>query len=490
MSRAVRRIPVAVLLAGLACGTGCAPTAPHLPPGETRAVIFHSNDVHGKIDRFAKIAAILDRERQSGAEVFYFSAGDNFTGNPVVDRFVPPGEPVLEIYNRLGLSLLELGNHEFDYGWERLDRFLDGASFPVVGANIQPPPGALAKLRPSIVLETKNGLKIAVFGVIQIEAESRQPSTSPERIKGFAFRDPFTTALEMKSLRRDSHVLIALTHLGYDQDRRLAERMPELDVIIGGHSHTRIDPAERINGVLVAQAGSDNRFLGRVELLIRGERIVEKKGTLIDLQGNQREDRGVKDMIAGFNRNPALTRRLARAPDLIAGKDALGCLMTDAWRTVLGLDAAFQNNGGIRSSRLGPDITLKDVYALDPFDNQLVEIAMSAGEIRGLVRRSFEMAGGDIDLQVSGLTYTVRTGADRRVKSVELRGTEGGLLAEDRTYRVAVSSFIASAYAFEHKDPGRSLGLTTADAFIRFLEGDPDLSLYRNVRRAFKEAAD
>jgi 2',3'-cyclic-nucleotide 2'-phosphodiesterase (5'-nucleotidase family) len=164
--------------------------------------------------------------------------------------------------------------------------------------------------------------------------------------------------------------------------------------------------------------------------------------------------------------------------------------MTDAWRTVLGLDAAFQNNGGIRSSRLGPDITLKDVFALDPFDNQLVEIAMSAGEIRGLVRRSFEMAGGDIDLQVSGLTYTVRTGADRRVKSVELRGTEGGLLAEDRTYRVAVSSFIASAYAFEHKDPGRSLGLTTADAFIRFLEGDPDLSLYRNVRRAFKEAAD
>ncbi len=284
---------------------------PHLPPGETRAVIFHSNDVHGKIDRFAKIAAILDRERQSGAEVFYFSAGDNFTGNPSSTGLSLQASRFWKSTTGSGcrcsswetMSSTTAGNGSIASWTGRPSR--RRGQYPAAA-------GALAKLRPSIVLETKNGLKIAVFGVIQIEAESRQPSTSPERIKGFAFRDPFTTALEMKSLRRDSHVLIALTHLGYDQDRRLAERMPELDVIIGGHSHTRIDPAERINGVLVAQAGSDNRFLGRVELLIRGERIVEKKGTLIDLQGNQREDRGVKDMIAGFNRNPALTRRLAR----------------------------------------------------------------------------------------------------------------------------------------------------------------------------------
>ena len=114
-------------MAGLAPGISCAPAAPlSLRPGEKRVVIFHSNDVHAKIDHFAKIAVILDRERRSGADVFYFSAGDNFTGNPVVDRYNPPGGPIREIYNRLGLTLLELGNHEFDYGWERLDRYLPG----------------------------------------------------------------------------------------------------------------------------------------------------------------------------------------------------------------------------------------------------------------------------------------------------------------------------------------------------------------------------
>ena len=330
-------------------------------------------------------------------------------------------------------------------------------------------------------------MKIGVFGVIQVEPASRLPSTSPERIKGFAFRDPFETAREMTSLRSGRAALIALTHLGYDQDRRLAERMPELDVIIGGHSHTRIDPAETVNGVLIAQAGSDNRFLGRVELLFRDGRVVEKKGALIDLQKNLPEDGEVKAMIARFNLNPSLTRRLIRAPAPIVGKNDLGSLMTDAWRGVLGLDVAFQNNGGIRLARLGPDITLKDVYALDPFDNQIVEIAMSAGEIRDLIRKSFELAGGDIDLQVSGLNYLVRADAAKKVENVELRGTDGRLLDENRTYRVALSSFVAGAYGFEHKDPGRTLGLTTADALIRFLEGNPDLSPYRNLQRAFKE---
>ncbi|MHB8054656.1 MAG: bifunctional metallophosphatase/5'-nucleotidase [Candidatus Aminicenantales bacterium] len=487
MKKTVRFLLSVLLLSALAAGIGCAPAALLSPaPGETRVVIFHSNDVHAKIDNFAKVAAILERERKRGADVYYLSAGDNFTGNPIVDRYDPPGEPMLEIYNRLGLDLLGLGNHEFDYGWENLERYIARARFTALAANVQPPPGAFPQLRPSVVLKTKNGLKIAVFGLIQVEAGSGLPSTSPMRIKGFSFRDPFQTALDMKTLRPGNNVLIALTHIGYDQDRRLAEQMPELDVIIGGHSHTRINPAEIVNGVLIAQTGSDNRYLGRVELLIRNGRVVEKKGGLIDLQKRLREDPEIKAMIARFNLNPGLTRILAEAPFVITGKDALGCLMTDAWRFVLGFDIAFQNIGGIRLNRLGNKITLKDVYALDPFDNQVVEIGMTAAEIRGLIRWTFEM-GGDIDLQVSGLTYTVRAGADRRVREVELRGTDGNPIPEDRTYRVGLSSFVASAYKFEHKDPGRALGVTTADVLIRFLEGHPDLSVYRGLQRAYKE---
>ena len=487
MSRAKRLLigslwlPLA--LSGLACFS-CASVRP--APADTRIVIFHFNDVHGKIDNFAKVAAIVERERRQGGDVFLFCAGDNFTGNPIIDQYSPPGEPMLELLNRLGVDLLSPGNHEFDIGLENLKRFAARTRFPFVSANIRAGADGFPQLKPYVELQTKGGVRIAVFGLIQIEAGNGLPSTHPDRVKGLRFSEPLQEALEMKKLRRDGHVLLALTHLGFDQDQKLAEQMPELDAIIGGHSHTRVDPAEMINGVLVAQAGSDNRYLGRVELLVRDSRVVEKKGGLIELKSLPEEDPEVKAMIVRFNQNPAFSRVIAEAPFAIEGKDALGCLMTDAIRLVHGLDVAFQNNGGIRLGRLSEKITLKDIYTLDPFGNQVVEIAMSAEEIRSLVRDAFQK-GNEIDLQVSGLTYLVRTDDQLRIQEIQLRRPDGSPLPEDGQYRVGLSSYVASSYNFAHQDPGRALSTTTADALIRFLEERPDLSLYRGIQRAFQD---
>jgi 2',3'-cyclic-nucleotide 2'-phosphodiesterase (5'-nucleotidase family) len=484
MSRGRRFAIVSLLLlAGLAC-VSCASVPP--PPAEARIVIFHSNDIHGKIDNFAKVAAIIAAERKSGAEVYYFCAGDNFTGNPVIDQYQPPGEPMLELFNRLGLDLMTPGNHEFDTGLENLTSFAARARFPMVSANIRTSGAMLPKLRPSLVLRTRGGVRIAVFGLIQVEAGNGLPSTHPDRVKGLSFSEPLQAALAMKKLRRGNDVFLALTHIGYEDDLRLAQQMPELDAIIGGHSHTRVDPAETVNGVLVAQAGGDNRFLGRIELRVRNGRVVEKKGELIELKGVSEEDPEVKAMIARFNQNPAFARVLVEAPFAIEGKDALGSLMTDAMRQAHGLDVAFQNNGGIRLNRLSEKITLKDVYTLDPFGNQVVEIAMSAEEIRSLISDSFKR-GKELELQVSGLTYTVRTDGERRILEILLRGPDGRPLPEDRAYKVGVSSYVASSYVFAHQDPGRALNSSTADALIRFLESRPDFSVYRDVQRAFQD---
>ena len=474
---------LATVLAGLVF-LSCASLPP--PPADTRIVIFHFNDIHGKIDNFAKVAAIVARERSNGGDVYLFCAGDNFTGNPIIDQYEPPGEPMLELLNRLGVDLLTPGNHEFDIGLENLKNFVARARFPFVSANIEAPEGVLPQLRASLVFKTRSGVRIAVFGLIQVEAGNGLPSTHPDRVKGLRFSQPLPKALEMKTLRRGNHVLIGLTHIGFDQDQKLAEQMPELDVIIGGHSHTRVDPAEMVNGVLVAQAGSDNRFLGRVELRVRNGRVVEKKGELIDLKTVSEEDAEVKAMIARFNQNPVFARVLAEAPFAIEGKDALGSLMTDAMRQAHGLDVAFQNEGGIRLNRLSESITLKDVFTLDPFGNQVVEIVMSAEEMRALLRDSFKK-NDELDLQVSGLTYVVRTDNKLQILEILLRGLDGRPLPEDRTYKVGVSSYVASSYVFAHQDPGRALGSTTADALIRFLESRPDFSIYRNVQRAFQD---
>jgi len=456
------------------------------PPASSagRIVIFHSNDVHARIDNFAKVKVLLDAERKSGAEVFYFSAGDNFSGNPVVDRYDPPGEPMFELLDLLDVDVLSIGNHEFDYGLEILGRLT--SRFRTVSANIEAPPGVLPELKPWVLLNARGGIKIAVFGVIQVERDTGLPSAHPDRLKGLRFSEPLAKALEMKKLRPTCQVLIGLTHIGHDQDLLLAQRMPELDVIIGGHSHTRVDKAEKVNGVLVAQAGANNMFLGRVDLWVKNGRVVKKKGRLIDLGKERAEDKEIKAAIAGFQRNPALARVIARAPFEITDKNNLGSMMTDAIRKVNGLDIAFQNDGGIRLNRLPLEITLKDIYTLDPFGNPIVEIVMTPAEIRGLIRSSFEK-DSELDLQVSGLTYIVRTDAANRIQEVRLRRPDGSPLAEDGTYKVGINSYIASAYRFAHQDPGRSLQTTVADDLIKYLESGADLSVYRDLERAIWE---
>jgi 5'-nucleotidase/UDP-sugar diphosphatase len=473
-------------LLGIFTLSACASVPPAAQPAETRIVIFHTNDIHGKIDNFAKVAAIIDAERKGGAEVFFFCAGDNFTGNPVIDQYDPPGEPMLELLNRLGLDLLCPGNHEFDYGLENLEKFAARARFSLVSANIKPLPGSFPQLRPSVLLKTKAGVKIVVFGLIQIESGNGLPSTHPDKVKGLVFSEPLAKALEMKKLRASCNVLIGLTHIGYDQDLMLAGEMPELDAIIGGHSHTRVDPAENVNGVLVAQAGSDNKFLGRVELLVRNGRVVEKRGSLIDLKGPMAEDAEVKGMIVRFNQNPAFARVIAEAPLEITGKEALGSLMTDAIRRVHGLDIAFQNEGGIRLNFLPKKITLKDIYTLDPFGNQVVQFAMTAAEIRSLIANSFEK-NREIDLQVSGISYVVRSDGAGQIQEILLRDASGTPLAEDKKFQVGISSYVASSYKFVHQDPGRSLMSTTADALIQYLQGGVDQGIYRDIQRAFWE---
>jgi 5'-nucleotidase/UDP-sugar diphosphatase len=357
-----------------------------------------------------------------------------------------------------------------------------------VSANIEPLPGAFPELQPWIVLKTKGGIRILVFGLIQIEPENGLPSTHPDKVKDLRFSDPLAKALELKKLRSSADIMVGLTHIGYEEDLLLAKQMPELDLIIGGHSHTRVDPAENVNGVLVTQTGGDNMFLGRVDLLLKDGRVVEKKGKLIDLRQARDEDATIKAMILKYHQNPTLDRIIAKAPFEISGKNALGSLMTDAIRQVHGLDIAFQNNGGIRVNRMPQAISLKDVYTLEPFGNQIVQIVMTPAEIRSLIQSSCEKRR-EIDLQVSGMSYFVREESAQKIAEIKLCNPDGSLLAEDRTYKVGLSSYIVSSYRFVHKDPGRSLQTTVADDLIQYLQSGADLSVYHDLQRAFFEKA-
>ncbi|MCX6581674.1 MAG: bifunctional UDP-sugar hydrolase/5'-nucleotidase [Candidatus Aminicenantes bacterium] len=454
-------------------------------------VIFHMNDIHAQIDNFAKIATVIDNERKKNPNVFFMNAGDNFSGNPVVDQYIPKGEPILQLLNRLKVNVLELGNHEFDYGQEILKDAMKKARYPMICANVKVVPGEgggaiLPQPKPYVILKTKKGTKIAVLGVIQTEKDSHIPSTHPSKLKGLAFSDGIDAAQQYRYLKKKSNIFIALTHLGADGDEVLAQKIPELDIIVGGHSHTTIRDPKETNGVLITQAGSNAKFLGRIELTVTNGKITGKKGELIDVASLAVEDPEIKAMITKFNDNPEFNRIITTLPMELFGPDELGNLITDAVRNIDQLDMAFHNQGGIRLDRLGPEVRLKNIYKMLPFDNDIVLFEMTPAEIKTLLQHTYRKENG-FDLKVSGIEYTVlvtpgtEPGKPFKVKDIELRDEVGNLLDESKTYKVGINDYIAARYTFTHRDPGKALKTLLAPLLIDYLQKGGDVC--KNIKK-------
>jgi 2',3'-cyclic-nucleotide 2'-phosphodiesterase (5'-nucleotidase family) len=455
-------------------------------------VIFHVNDVHGAIDNFAKIGWLLEEERKQNPNVFFMSAGDNFTGNCYVDNSEPTkGAPILTLFNRLGLNAQVLGNHDFDYGQKALRRYIEGATFPVICANIIVAGAMLPQPGPYITLATDDGVRIAVMGAVQTGRYSGKPSTHPANVGGILFSDGIESMLAYKSLRNNYDVLIGLTHLGFSTDEKLAGQMGELDVIIGGHSHTKVETQVKENGVLIAQAGDYGRYVGRIDLVVEDGVVVEKRSSLINAASIQGELSDVKAMIDGYQDNQAMNQTLTTLSSPLEGKDELGCLITDGVRSTSALDIVFQNNGGIRVWQLpqdsGNQVSVCDVYEMLPFGNEVVALIMSPAEIRSLIANSFIRANG-IDLQVSGIEYTVNysedTASSVKVNSIDIVTPDGNPLDESKTYWVGLNSYIYATYEFAHQDPGRSTYKTMAEILVDYIGKGVDAQQYKGIKRA------
>jgi 2',3'-cyclic-nucleotide 2'-phosphodiesterase (5'-nucleotidase family) len=453
---------------------------------EVRVVIFHVNDVHGEIGNFAKIAGVIEREKETCPNVFFVSAGDNFSGNPYVDQYVPRGEPILKLLNEMGCNLQVLGNHEFDYGQKTLADYMSRAKYQVICANILIKNRVVPQPEPFAVLQTTEGLKLAFLGILQISGATGIPDSNPEHFKNIVFRDEIETALKYRYLKQDHNVLVALTHLGYYKDEKLARAMDELDLIIGGHSHTVIEKPRQINRALIVQAGSRSKYLGRVELLFVNGNLENRKADLIDLSLIRFESPRIKQMIDTFMKNPELNRVIATLPGSVQGKQEMGNLITDAIRDLLNLDVAFYNSGGIRKDRLFETVRLKDVYAIEPFDNEVVIFEMTPEEIRSLIRYDYEHIE-PLDLQVSGLEYTVVVGRKEKLLNVVLKMADGHDPVEGRTYRVGINNYMASAYRFAHVDPGRSAYRKVVELLISYLEKGVDLTRIQKQKRTHRK---
>jgi 5'-nucleotidase len=442
---------------------------------ETELVILSVNDMHANIDMFPKFATMVDSLRAIYPDMLLFSAGDNRTGNPINDQYDPVNYPMIELMNQLGFDFSTLGNHEWDANIENLHNDIERANFPILCANVFIPDAVDLDIKPFATFE-QQGVKMTVIGMIEIRHDGI-PGTHPNNLKKVSFKNAKEVLPEYQYLRNQNDVVVLLSHCGFEDDLELAQANPWLDAIIGGHSHTLIEHPSETNGVLITQSGSHLKYATLVKIKVKDHKVVGKEAIVLDVNKVSKEKPEIKQLVNEFNDAPALNEPIAIAKTKFETPEELGCMMTDAFCEMSGADFAFQNTGGVRITHLnkGP-ITVKDVYSIDPFNNDVVVYQMTGEQVKKFILDSYRKNGGHSSY-VSGMTYKVSD--DGRSVWVNM---DRANFSTKKVYKVAFNSYMASTVKIESIDEGRSMFMTSEEMIIEFLRKHKEVDYQGIVR--------
>lgn len=431
--------------------------------------IVHTNDIHGRVKEdessigMTKLGTIIkELKDKKSKDVLVLDAGDTIHGLPIVG--ISRGEAMIDIMNVANYDAMVPGNHDFNYGQERLVELSKKANFPIIGANIYKQNGERL-LKPYIVKEM-NGVKVGVFGLSTPETAYK---TNPKNVEGLEFRSPLKEAkimVEELKNKENVDIIVALTHLGLDgstdeesRSDEIAKQVEGIDIIVDGHSHTTLEQGKKVNNTLIVQTGDHTKNIGIVNLKVNKDNEKNKvlsESSLItkDQVEVLEEDIEIKKVIEKIEQeNEKITsERVGSTGVALNGEREnvrtretnLGNLIADAMIDATGADLAITNGGGIRSSIGLGEITKGDIITVLPFGNYVV-----TKEVKGLdILKALEHGvskypeSNGAFTQVGGIKFSFDPSKEEgnRVHSVVIKGKD---LDVNKLYILATNDFMA-----------------------------------------------
>jgi len=429
--------------------------------GSVNLTIVHTNDTHSRVLSssseigFAKIASKVKEIRSSNENVLVLDAGDTFHGQTI--STLVKGESVAEVMNIIKYDAMVPGNHDFNYGQERLLELNQITNFPIVAANITKADGS-AFLSPYIIKEFK-GVKVGIFGLATPETTYK---TNPNNVKGLTFEDPTAAAERMvQELEGKADIIIALAHLGLDESseytsKLVAEKVEGIDLIIDGHSHTVLPEGLKVGNTLIVQTGEYDKNFGIVELVCENGKVTTAKASLIAREAAEQlpEDAEVLQAIEGIKaeQNEITSAVIGRTEieldgvreHVRTGETNLGNLITEAILKATGADAVITNGGGIRASIDVGDITKGEVITVLPFGNYVVVKKIKGADIVAALEHGvsqYPAANGGFP-HVAGIRFAFdpAAAAGSRITKAEIGGKA---LDPNAEYLLATNDFMA-----------------------------------------------
>lgn len=367
-----------------------------------KTVILHTNDVHGAIEGYAKLAALRDAYEAKEAEVILIDVGDFSQGTTYVS--IGKGANAVAMMNAVGYDYVALGNHEFDYGYAQLVENLSDATFDVLCSNVFDANGNPIYANYAIY-KTSKGAEIGIFGIDTPEAQTK---VNPALIQGLSFPSreelyPVAQAVVDELKAKGVDLIICAAHLGVDDESvgnrsiDLLANVKGIDFLLDGHSHSVFTEYE---GYAMQQTGTKFENIGVVEIDSKTGEILDNY--LVPCEGLE-EDAEVAAKAAEFIAavdNVYGVKFAESSVELCGDKDPgnrtqetnLGDLITDSMMWCITSDAsalkvpvenvvAITNGGGIRAWIHAGDITMKDINTVLPFGNTVAVVYVTGAEL-------------------------------------------------------------------------------------------------------------
>ena len=489
---------LSLLLALAMVFTLCVGVMADEPAGELAGeiVILHTNDVHGAISSYAKVAALKLEYEAKGAEVLLMDAGDYIQGEPYVS--ISQGLDAIRLMEYAYYDVATVGNHEFDYGFENLSELADIAEFPIIAANVMYN-GKLA-FDANKVFELASGVKIGVFGLTTPETATK---AHPGKIKGVTFLagDDMNKAAQAQVdelTAAGCDYIICLGHLGIDESSKgyrsvdLLEAVTGIDVFIDGHSHSTLDEVKALVGddckvgdtlltstgtklatVGVVTISKDGISLGSVDLekYEKTDDVVEEAAQLVidEVDADYGAVFAKSEVELCGEKAPGNRTQETNNGDLIA--DAiLWYAKKDGSLPVADENViAITNGGGIRAAIAAGDITKKDVNTVLPFGNTVAYVTVKGSVLLEALEASTYCTPEAVGAfpQVAGIKFSIDTNkafdqgeqypgstyyAPASINRVTIESINGKAFDPEATYVVVTNDFLAAGgdtyYAF------------------------------------------
>ena len=492
-------------------------------PLNGKTVILHTNDVHGSIELYAKVAAMKGDYEAQGAQVILADAGDYSQGTVYVS--VNKGKDAVTMMNAAGYDVATIGNHEFDYGYAQLKSNLDSAAFKVVCANVLQDGSPVFD---AYTMINKGGVQVAFVG---LETPEAQTKANPALIQGLTFLagDEMYAAVQTQvdaARTAGADIVIVLTHLGVDSSSEpntsydLYKKVNGIDFIIDGHSHTVMpkgpegEPIQStgtaLNNIGVITIDNATKKIESNELIpiwhteeVDGDNVTVYDYTKSDETVANAAKAIIDPIDADYGQKfaeSAVDLNGAKAPGNRTEETNLGDLITDAMMWAIktkapGVDmnnaVAITNGGGIRAAIAKGDITKKDVNTVLPFGNTLAVVYVKGSELLEALEVSTyctpkslggfpQFAGMEVELNTAceydandttypGSTYF----GPKSINRITIKTVNGKAFDKDATYAVITNDFLAAGgdtyYAFAAAQTQFDTGLPLDEILMEYI---------------------